>query len=149
MVCPAHGGKRHFCPSGAHRDAQRGGDPAVRRWVRVADDKTLSFQDDGFRVVLAEGGSNAASEDECQSQHGTGSGTAHGHHGRITDPVRTNRQPLGGLLSHSIHGSRLTPYPLRLFLSLPLSVVLSHSLKHPLTHRRTQSRCYCPPSCAV
>lgn len=136
VVGPAHGGKSHLCPSRAHWNAQRGGDPAVWGWVRVAHDKTLSFQDDGLRVVLAEAESNAASYEEYQSQHGTGSRTAHGHHGRITDPVHTNWQPLGGLLRTRSTGPDLL---LSLFVPFSLSSSLCGALSLSQTPSDTQT----------
>lgn len=134
MVGSTHGGKSHFCPSGADWYAKWGGDPSVRGRVRVAHHKTLPFEHDGLRVVLAEAESQAASQEECQSQHGTGSRAARGHHGRIADPVRTTRQPLGGLLvlDHLVQTYSLlsSPLALSLFLYLWCSLTLSNTLWH-------------------
>lgn len=150
MVGSTHGGKSHLCPSGANWYAKWGGDRSVRRRVRVAHHKTLPFEHDGFRVVLAEAENHAASQEEGQCQHGTGSRAARWHHGQIAGPVHTDttRQPLGGLLvfDHLVQTYSLLSSPL----SFPLSVMLPHSLKQPLTHRRTQtlSGWDSPPSCA-
>jgi len=130
--------------------AKWGRDRSVRRRVRVAHHKTLPFEHDGLRVVLADAENHAASQEEGQCQHGTGSRAARWHHGQIADPVHTDttRQPLGGLLvfDHLVQTYSLLSSPL----SFPLSVLLPHSLKQPLTHRRTQtlSGWDSPPSCA-
>lgn len=150
MVGSTHGRKSHLCPRGADWYAKWRGDRSVRRRVRVAHDKTLPFEHDGLRVVLAEAENHAASQKEGQCQHGTGSRAASWHHGQIAGPVHTDttRQPLGGLLvfDHLVQTYSLLSSPL----SFPLSVMLPHSLKQPLTHRRTQtlSGWDSPPSCA-
>lgn len=138
MVGPTHGRKSHLCPSGADWYAKWGGDRSVRRRVRVAHHKTLSFEHDGLGVVLAMAEDHAASHEKGQCQNGTGSRAARWHHGRIADPVHTDttRQPLGGLL---VLDHLVQTYSL---FSSPLSSTicdLPHSLKHPLTHRRTQT----------
>lgn len=130
MVGSTHGGKSHLCASGADWYAKWGGNRSVRRRVRVANHKTLPFEHDGLRVVLAEAKSHAVSKEEGQCQHGTGTRAAGWHHGQIADPLHTDatRQPLGGLLvfDHLVQTYSLLSSPL----SFPLSLMLPHSNTH-------------------
>lgn len=138
MVGSTHGGKRHLCPSRADWYAKWGGDRSVRRRVRVAHHKTLPLKHDGLRVVLAEAESHAASQEEDQCQDGTGSRAARWHHGRIADPVHTDRtrQPLGGLLvlDHLVQTYSLLSSP-----SLSSSICDAPSLSQTPSDTQTHS----------